>query len=131
MVNTLLKDQRNAGYIRVYYSDKPDPATQKLNGPVYALIGAKKYHHAVKEIQADKAVMELVHSNPEAANAYGVALYFTALDNKDAAAELQAVSLLQKAAREGSEAAAQNLKGIEIYGPARKEYEAWKELIND
>ena len=131
VVNTLLKDQRNAGYIRVYYSDKPDPATQKLNGPVYALIGAKKYHHAVKEIQADKAVMELVHSNPEAANAYGVALYFTALDNKDAAAELQAVSLLQKAAREGSEAAAQNLKGIETYGPARKEYEAWKELIND
>ena len=54
-----------------------------------------------------------------------------AKNDKDAAAELQAVSLLQKAAREGSEAAAQNLKGIEIYGPARKEYEAWKELIND
>ena len=131
VVNTLLKDQRNAGYIRVYYSNKPDPATQKLNGPVYALIGAKKYHKAVKEIQADQAVMELVARNPEAANAYGVALYFTALDNKDEAAELKAVSLLQKAAREGSEAAAQNLKGIETYGPARKEYEAWKELIND
>lgn len=131
VVNTLLKDQRNAGYIRVYYSNKPDPATQKLNGPVYALIGAKKYHKAVKEIQADQAVMELVARNPEAANAYGVALYFTALDNKDEAAELKAVSLLQKAAREGSEAAAQNLKGIDSYGPARKEYEAWKELIND
>lgn len=131
VVGSLLEDQRNAGYIRVYYSNKPDPATQKLNGPVYALIGAKKYHKAVKEIQADQAVMELVARNPEAANAYGVALYFTALDKKDEAAELQAVGLLQKAAREGSEAAAQNLKGIETYGPARKEYEAWNELINN
>ena len=87
--------------------------------------------HIIPQLKADKAVMELVHSNPEAANAYGVALYFTALDNKDAAAELQAVSLLQKAAREGSEAAAQNLKGIEIYGPARKEYEAWQEAMKE
>ena len=131
VVGSLLEDQRNAGYIRVYYSNKPDPATQKLNGPVYALIGAKKYHKAVKEIQADKAVMELVARNPEAANAYGVALYFTALDKKDSDAEREALQLLQKAAREGSEAAAQNLKGIETYGPARKEYEAWKELINN
>lgn len=131
VVGSLLEDQRNAGYIRVYYSNKPDPATQKLNGPVYALIGAKKYHKAVKEIKADQAVMDLVQRNPEAANAYGVALYFTALDKKDADAEREALQLLQKAAREGSEAAAQNLKGIETYGPARKEYEAWKELINN
>ncbi len=131
VVNTFLEDQRNAGYIRVYYSNKPDPATEKLNGPVYALIGAKKHHEAVQEIRADKAVMELVARNPEAANAYGVALYFTALDKKDSQAEREALQLLQKAAREGSEAAAQNLKGIESYGPARKEYEAWKELINN
>ena len=131
VVGSLLEDQRNAGYIRVYYSNKPDPATQKLNGPVYALIGAKKYHKAVKEIKADQAVMDLVQRNPEAANAYGVALYFTALDKKDPDAEREALQLLQRAAREGSEAAAQNLKGIETYGPARKEYEAWKELINN
>ena len=85
----------------------------------------------MQEIRADKAVMELVARNPEAANAYGVALYFTALDKKDSQAEREALQLLQKAAREGSEAAAQNLKGIESYGPARKEYEAWKELINN
>lgn len=131
VVNTLLEDQRNAGYIRVYYSNKPDAATRKLNALIYSLIGAKKYHRAVKEIQADEAVMALVQKNPEAANAYGVALYFTALDNKDEAAGKEAVGLLQKAALEGSEAAAQNLKGIETYGPARKEYEAWQELLHE
>ena len=130
VVNTLLEDQRNAGYIRVYYSNKPDAATQKLNGPIYSLISAKKYHKAVKEIQEDKDVMALVQKNPEAANAYGVALYFTALDKKDVAAEREAIGLLEKAAREGSEAAAQNLKGIETYGPARKEFEAWKILMD-
>ena len=130
VVNTLLEDQRNAGYIRVYYSNKPDAATQKLNGPIYSLISAKKYHKAVKEIQEDKDVMALVQKNPEAANAYGVALYFTALDKKDVAAEREAIGLLEKAAREGSEAAAQNLKGMETYGPARKEFEAWKILMD-
>ena len=129
VVENLLGDQRNAGYIRVYYNNKPDPATQKLNGPIYELLKAKKYHKAVKEIKADANVMDLVKKDPEAANAYGVALFFTALDNKDEAAEREAIGLLQKAAREGSTAAAENLKGTETYGPARKEYEAWKEVM--
>ena len=129
VVDNLLGDQRNAGYIRVYYNNKPDPATQKLNGPIYELLKAKKYHKAVKEIKADANVMDLVKKDPEAANAYGVALYFTALDNKDEASEREAIGLLQKAAREGSTAAAENLKGTETYGPARKEYEAWKEVM--
>ncbi len=129
VVDKMLGDQRNAGYIRVYYNNKPDPATVKLNGPIYELLKARKFHKAVKEIKADAAVMALVRQNPEAANAYGIAQYFVALDNQDEAAEREAVGLLQKAAREGSQAAVQNLKGIETYGPARKEYEAWKALI--
>lgn len=131
VVDRLLGDQRNAGYIRVYYNNKPDAATEKLNGPVYELLKAKKYHKAVKEIQADAAVMDLVSRDPEAANAYGVALYFVALDNKDEDAEAQAIALLQKAAAEGSTAASANLKGIETYGPARKEFEAWRVLKNN
>ena len=73
--------------------------------------------------------MERVQSDPAAANAYGVALYFVSLDNKDRKTEKEAIALLEKAAREGSVSATQNLKGIETYGPARKEYEAWQELI--
>ena len=130
-MDRLLGDQRNAGYIRVYYNNRPDPATEKLNGPIYELLKSKKYLKAVKEIKADEAVMARVSQDPEAANAYGVALYFVALDNKDQEAEKEAIALLEKAAREGSVSAAQNLKGIETYGPARKEYEAWQELINN
>ena len=70
-------------------------------------------------------------SDPEAMNAYGVALYFTALDKKDTARETRALELLRRAAQLGSAAAAENLKGTETYGPARKEFEAWKEVMKD
>ena len=123
-----LADQRNSGYIRVYYSNLPDPVTEKMNGPVMELLKAKRYADAVKTIQADAALLERVKEDAEAANAYGIALYFTALDNRDEAREREAVALLQQAAKNGSEAARENLQGIETYGPARKEYEAWLEL---
>ena len=74
--------------------------------------------------------MERVNQDPEAANAYGVALYFVALDNKDEAAEKEAIELLERAAVDGSSAALANLKGIETYGPARKEFEAWRLITN-
>ena len=127
----LFADQRNSGYIRVYYEDAPDSATEKLNGPVMDLLNKKRYHDAVRAIEADKAVLERMKADAEAMNAYGVALYFTALDNKDERREQEAVGLLEKAARAGSHAALQNLEGIETYGPARKEWEAWKETINN
>ena len=121
----LLADQRTAGYIRLYYGDRPDPVTQKLNDEVYALLNAKRYHETVQMVRKDAALMERVQSDAEAANAYGIALYFTALDNKDTDAEEQAIDLIKRAARQGSDAAIENLKGIETYGPARKEYDAW------
>lgn len=127
----LLDSQRNAGYIRVFYGNKPDPSAQKLNGSVYELLKAKKYHKAVKEIKGDASLMSLVSQDPEAANAYGIAMYFVALDNQDESAEKEAISLVEKAAAEGSSAAVQNLKGIETYGPARKEYEAWRSLTQN
>lgn len=124
---TLLADQRTAGYIRVYYGDRPDPATQKLNGEVYELLNAKRYQEAVAVIREDASLMDRVRSDAEAANAYGIALYFTALDNKDAAAEEEAFDLVRRAARQGSAAAAENLQGMETYSRARKEYDAWLE----
>lgn len=126
-----LRDQRNSGYIRIYYSNLPDEPTQKWNGAVMELLKGKNYAQAVRMVETDPALMARVESDAEAANAYGIALYFTALDNKDEAAEQRAIGLLEKAARLGSDAARHNLKGTETYGPARKEYEAWKELMNE
>ena len=131
VAENLLGDQRNSGYIRVYYGNAPHPATEKLNGEVATLLKTGKYAAAVKAIQGDKEVLERISADPEAANAYGIALYFTALDNKDDASEREAIDLIKKAARAGSHAAAQNLKGIETYGPARKEFEAWKALMEE
>ena len=91
----------------------------------------KNYAQAVRMVEDDPALMARVKADAEAANAYGIALYFTALDAKDEAREKEAIGLVEKAARMGSEVARQNLKGIETYGPARKEYEAWKEIINE
>lgn len=131
VLDNLLRDQRSSGYLRVYYGNLPDPATEKLNGPIQKLLNAKRYHDAVREIEKDAAVMERVKENAEAMNAYGIAKYFTALDNKDAEAEKDAIGLIEKAAQNGSLAAAENLKGIETYGPARKEYEAWIEVMKE
>ena len=128
VMENLLGDQRNSGYIRVYYNNRPDQATEKINGPIFRLLNAKQYAQAVQEIQGDKAVMARVGQDPEAANAYAVALYFTALDKRDQAAEEEAIGLLEKAAREGSSAAAENLKGLASYGAARKEFENWSQL---
>lgn len=126
-----LEDQRNAGYLRVYYGDAPDPATAKLNGPVAALISSKRYAEAVREIESDDAVMERVRSDAEAMNAYAVALYFTALDNKDEQAESRALKMLGEAMEMGSDCARENIEGTKIYGPARKEYEAWIEAMKE
>ena len=125
----LLAHQRNAGYIRIYYGVQPHEPTRKLNTEVFRLIERKQYKEAVKAIQADEAILARVYADPEAMNAYAIALYFTAMDNKDEEQEQEALKLLRQAAREGSECAAQNLKGTDIYGPARKEFEAWQEAM--
>ena len=128
VVRGLLADQRTAGYIRVYYGSAPDPATERLNGEIYDLIKAKRYREAARAIQTDPALMARVEANAEAANALGIASYFTALDDKDTEAEAQAIALLRRAAALGSAAARTNLDGIDTYGPARKKYELWKEV---
>jgi len=131
VADILLADQRNAGYIRVYYGDAPDPVTGKYNKDVMALLKAKRYAEAVSLIEADPALKERTLQDAEAANAYGIALWFTALDNKDTAKEREAQKIVEHAAAMGAETARHNLDGMNIYGPARKEYEAWKQVMEE
>ncbi len=127
----LLADQRNSGYIRVYYNNAPDPATEQYNQKVLPLLKAKRYHDAVRVLESDPALKERTLTDAEAANAYGIALYFTALDNKADATEKEALEMIERAAALGSDAARENLEGIKVYGPARREYEAWQEAMKD
>ena len=129
--DNFLEDQRNSGYIRVYYNNEPDQPTEDYNGKVLPLLKAKRYHDAVRVLNANPELKERALQDAEAANAYGIAMYFTALDNKDEAQEADAIELIKTAARNGSEAAKHNLEGIETYGPARKEFEAWQEAMKD
>lgn len=128
VVRPLLADQRTAGYIRVYYGNLPDPAVERMNREVYALVKAKRYADAVRLVRGDAALTDLVRRDAEAANAYGIALYFLALDSGDGAAEQEAVGLVEWAARNGSAAAEHNLEGIAVYGSARKRYDIWLEI---
>lgn len=127
--DNLLADQRNSGYIRVYYSNAPDPVTEKYNREVMPLLKAKRYHDAVRVFNADPALKERAKADAEAANAYGMALWFTSLDNEDVQKENEAVEMVKDAARNGSECASQNLDGMKIYGPALKEYRAWQKAM--
>lgn len=130
VISELLADQRTAGYIRVYYGTTADPATERLNGEIYELIKAKRYREAVQAIREDAVLMSRIHTNAEAANALGIAAYFTALDDKDTEAEEEAIALIRHAAMIGSAAAKTNLEGIKTYGPARKKYELWQAINN-
>ena len=85
----------------------------------------------MKKLEASPDLKRRALQDAEAANAYGIALYFTALDNKDADREKEAIQMIESAARGGSEAAAENLEGIETYGPARKEFEAWQQIMKE
>ena len=129
--DNFLEDQRNSGYIRVYYGNTPDAVTEQINGELLPLLKAKRYGDAARLLERHPAWKERAAQDPEAANACGIALYFTALDKGDEAGAQEAVDLVREAARRGSEAAAQNLKGIETYGPARKEYEAWQHIMKN
>ena len=129
--DNFLADQRNSGYIRIYYGNAPDAVTDRFNNDVIPLLKAKRYREAVKKMEQSPEMTERALQDAEAANAYGIALYFTALDSGDANLEKQAIQMLQTAARGGSSAAADNLEGIQTYGPARKEFEAWQKLMKE
>ncbi len=131
VADNLLEDQRNAGYIRVYYGAAPDPTTETFNHEVMELLKAKRYQDVVAKVEQDPKLMACTLSDPEAMNAYGVALYFTALDKKDTDQETRALELMRRAAQLGSSAARENLHGASVYGPARKEYEAWQTVMEE
>lgn len=124
--DNLFADQRNSGYIRVYYSNLPDPVTEKYNREVLPLLSDKRYHSAMRLFEADPALARRALADAEAANAYGIAMWFTALDEENAQKEAQAEAIVARSALMGSQCAAQNLEGMKVYGPALKEYRAWQ-----
>lgn len=107
-----------------------DSTVESFNHEVLDLLKAKRYQAVVEKLESDSKLMTCALSDAEAMNVYGVALYFTALDKKDTDQEVRALEFMRRAAHQGSVSAQKNLDGAAVYGPARKEFEAWKALMD-
>ena len=140
----LLADQRNSGYLRVYYDNKPDPGTILFNDNVIRLIREKKYNEAVQAVDADPEIRDhTIERDPDARNAYGIARYFAAAtedhllkmkpgDKFDQSKEDQyqeevatAYQYIKEAAERGSRAARANLSELKQYESDRQAYRAF------
>lgn len=91
----LLSDQRNSGYLRIFYDYVPDTAARTINSAT-ELIGEGKYADAL-------ALLQTVRSDSRAQNALGVALYMTG-------AKTEAIDCFRRAAKNGNREAQDNLK---------------------
>ena len=94
----LLSDQRNSGYIRIYYDYVPDETARTINNGIAAL-NRGDYSLALE-------LLEGVKDDPRCANALAVALWYNGR-------EQEAVDILRKAAAVGDTSAARNLAGME------------------
>lgn len=101
----VLSDQRNSGYLRIYYDYVPDTAAKTINEAT-ALMKQDKYAEALKMLQT-------VENDKRALNALGVAYYMTGNEQKG-------VEYMRRAAADGSMQAKRNVEQIEAVWKAEK-----------
>ena len=94
----VLSDQRNSGYIRIYYDYVPDKAAATINR-ASELIGKGQYAEAL-------ALLNTVRSDERAQNALGVALWQTGRKQ-------EALDCFRRAAANGNADAKENLRQLE------------------
>lgn len=92
--DNVLSDQRNSGYLRIYYDYVPDTAARRIND-ASALLRQGRYAEALPELRA-------LSADPRSWNALAVALYMTGSGP-------EAIDLFRRAADRGSEQARANL----------------------
>ena len=93
----LLADQRNSGYLRIYYDYVPDTAAATIN-QASQLLQQERYAEALSLLQS-------VKDDPRAWNALGVALWNTG--SRDAA-----LDFFRRAAQQGNADAKENLRQL-------------------
>ena len=95
--DNILSDQRNSGYVRIYYDYVPDAAAAAIN-KASELLRQTKYSEALQ-------MLRTVQSDERAQNALGVALYMTG--EKD-----EALKCFERAAANGNAEAKRNLEQL-------------------
>lgn len=94
----ILKDQRNSGYLRIYYDYVPDTAARTINDAT-ALMRQGRYDEARQQLLTVKA-------DPRSWNALGVAYYMTGDEDT-------ATAYFRKSADAGNQQAKDNLRQAE------------------
>jgi tetratricopeptide (TPR) repeat protein len=94
----ILKDQRNSGYIRIYYDYVPDGAAATIND-ASQLLRQGRYQEALRQLQA-------VRHDERAQNALGVALWQTGQHE-------EALRCFRRAAASGNADAVENLRQLD------------------
>lgn len=107
----ILHDQRNSGYLRVYYDYVPDESAREINAAI-DLMAAGDYAGALKTLEA-------VRDDARSDNAYAVALFYNGR-------EAEALRMLRKAAEAGDESASRNLMQLEDIARQRAAYEQYR-----
>ena len=94
----ILSDQRNSGYLRIYYDYVPDTAAHTINRAT-DLMRRGQYADALPMFRS-------VEADPRSWNALGVALYMTG-------AKAEAITCFRRAAQSGNAQAKDNLRQAE------------------
>lgn len=119
LVKHVFQDQRNSGWLRIYYDYVPDENARIINEAIKK-IGAGRYASALE-------LLEKVRGDERSDNAYAVTLYY--LGRED-----DAIAVLREAAARGDKDAARNLEGLEEAKAKRSAYEQrrreWEELVS-
>ena len=105
----ILANQRNSGYLRIYYDYVPDESAREINEGI-ALLEKKDYAAALEVLEAKK-------DDPRSLNAYAVALFYNGR-------EQEAMELLRQASAT-DESAAANLRQLEDIAAKRAAYEQY------
>ena len=104
--DNILQDQRNSGYLRVYYDYVPDSAARTINSAV-TLMKQGEQTKAQEQLQRAK-------HDPRSLNALGVTHYLLGR-------EQEAVKCFERAVALGNEDAAKNLQQIKVIWQARED----------
>lgn len=119
----ILKDQRNSGYVHIYFKTKPDLVAQELTA-INALIQDHRYSDAVKAYESNAEYLDRVKKDAEAANAYGIALFGAAveLEQIDTLQAGEALEILREADEMGSDCARGNIDAAQEFLRKYNEY---------
>ncbi len=105
----VLADQRNSGYLRIYYDYVPDNSAREINEAI-RLLEQKEYAAALSALETKK-------DDPRSLNAYAVALFYNGREN-------EALEILHKAAPT-DESAARNLASLEEIARQKAAYDKY------